>query len=100
MKSKIIDILTLSPFQEGALFHHKHDSEDPYIVQNQINLTGKIKIDAIRHAMKVMTAKHDALRSIILSVNLDKPRLVVLREQITDVNYIDLSAYSREEREI
>ncbi|MES4909611.1 MULTISPECIES: condensation domain-containing protein, partial [unclassified Streptomyces] len=63
-RSKIEDLLPLSPLQEGLFFHSLYDNEaaDTYAVQIVIRLAGKLDTSALKLAAEAMLARHASLR--------------------------------------
>ncbi|MFE7929518.1 amino acid adenylation domain-containing protein [Streptomyces sp. NPDC057456] len=60
-----LDILPLTPLQEGMLFHALYDDEgsDVYTVQTSLELTGPLDRDALRTACQTVLTRHPALRA-------------------------------------
>ncbi|MGO4424589.1 hypothetical protein AB4Z54_39320, partial [Streptomyces sp. MCAF7] len=58
-RSRIEDILPLSPLQEGLLFHAQFDDEaaDTYVVQMVISLRGKVDGPALHKARRTCAAQ-------------------------------------------
>ncbi|MET7745670.1 amino acid adenylation domain-containing protein [Streptomyces sp. NPDC005385] len=60
-----LDVLPLTPLQEGMLFHALYDSEgsDVYTVQTSLELTGPLDTAALRTACGALLDRHPALRA-------------------------------------
>ncbi|WP_329184015.1 non-ribosomal peptide synthetase [Streptomyces sp. NBC_01428] len=60
-----LDILPLTPLQEGMLFHALYDSEgsDVYTVQTSLELSGPLDTTALRTACGALLDRHPALRA-------------------------------------
>ncbi|MFF2097523.1 amino acid adenylation domain-containing protein [Streptomyces sp. NPDC058202] len=60
-----LDVLPLTPLQEGMLFHALYDSEgsDVYTVQTSLELTGPLDTSAMRAACGALLERHPALRA-------------------------------------
>ncbi|KUN76450.1 non-ribosomal peptide synthetase [Streptomyces griseoruber] len=60
-----LDILPLTPLQEGMLFHALYDDEgsDVYTVQTSLELTGPLDRSALRTACEALLTRHPALRT-------------------------------------
>jgi amino acid adenylation domain-containing protein/non-ribosomal peptide synthase protein (TIGR01720 family) len=58
------DILPMTALQEGIHFHSTiADGDDPYIVQQAIELSGPVDPDTLRTAAQRLVARHPALRT-------------------------------------
>ncbi|NQY05272.1 MAG: hypothetical protein HRT68_03450, partial [Flavobacteriaceae bacterium] len=82
-KRSIEDIYTLSPFQQGILFHHLFKSEDDvsYIVQLAFDLSGEIDMGDFENAVREMFFRHDVLRTIFVYKKIKQPIQVVLKKE-------------------
>ncbi|MFF4553811.1 amino acid adenylation domain-containing protein [Streptomyces sp. NPDC001422] len=60
-----LDVLPLTPLQEGMLFHALYDSEgsDVYTVQTSLELAGPLDTTALRAACGALVDRHPALRA-------------------------------------
>ncbi|MFE7275305.1 condensation domain-containing protein, partial [Streptomyces sp. NPDC057623] len=62
-----IDVLPLTPLQEGLLFHalyeHERDARDVYLVQLVFELDGTVDADRLRAAAQALLDRHPALRA-------------------------------------
>ncbi|MFE9809722.1 amino acid adenylation domain-containing protein [Streptomyces sp. NPDC005548] len=60
-----LDVLPLTPLQEGMLFHALYDDEgsDVYTVQTSLELTGPLDTAALRAACGALLDRHPALRA-------------------------------------
>ncbi|MFD4431999.1 condensation domain-containing protein, partial [Nocardia sp. NPDC058497] len=60
----IADVWTLSPLQEGMLFHALYDpgTADSYTVQSILTLSGTVDASRLRTAAQALMARHDILR--------------------------------------
>ncbi|MFE9201151.1 amino acid adenylation domain-containing protein [Micromonospora sp. NPDC007230] len=62
---RVVDILPLTPFQEGVLFHALYDREGPdvYHVQYSLDLAGDLDPAAMRAAADALVRRNAALRA-------------------------------------
>ncbi|NIM15215.1 MAG: amino acid adenylation domain-containing protein [Candidatus Aminicenantes bacterium] len=85
------DIYTLSPMQEGMLFHSLYDRESSaYFEQMSFRLPGKLDIDMVKRSLEELCKRHDILRTVFVHEGLDQPVQVVLKEGDVDFIYKDI----------
>ncbi|WP_152643884.1 non-ribosomal peptide synthetase, partial [Paenibacillus terrae] len=81
-KMNVDDIWSLSPTQEGILYHSlMSNEEDPYLVQLKLRLVGEINSDLIEQAWQQLPQKHEALRSVFRYKGIEKPVQIVLKNK-------------------
>jgi len=87
----IEDIYTLSPMQEGMLFHSLYDptSTDNFL-QMTYHIEGDLDIAGVEWSMNQLLARYEVLRSVFLSEGYETPLQVVLQEREIDFKYADL----------
>ncbi|GAA2063089.1 hypothetical protein GCM10009801_06700 [Streptomyces albiaxialis] len=74
------DVYPLAPMQEGMFFHHvREDAHDPYVSTGLFSFADRECLDRFAAALRAVVARHDALRTVILSDGLDGPVQAVLR---------------------
>ena len=79
--ANIQDIYGLSPLQEGMLFHSRLDSRDDiYWVTELVSLPDRERLTGFLSAMRLVTARHDIMRTAFFWEDLPEPVQVVLRE--------------------
>ena len=77
------DIYTLSPLQQGMLFHSLYDPEsEAYFEQLSCTLRGTLDADALRRAWQSVIDRHTILRTAFFWERRDKPLQVVRRKAI------------------
>ncbi len=97
-KGKIKDIYSLTPMQEGMLFHSLYDKDSlAYHEISSFRVEGEIDIDAMKRSLQKLIERYDVLRTIFIYKNLDKPRQVVLKNREADFTYHDIRSYSDSE---
>jgi amino acid adenylation domain-containing protein/FkbM family methyltransferase len=78
--ANIQDVYPLAALQEGMLFHHLRDSAgDPYVLTGMFVFDDRGRLDAFVRGFNATVARHDALRTAVLSTGLSQPVQVVLR---------------------
>ncbi|WP_340203741.1 amino acid adenylation domain-containing protein, partial [Ascidiimonas sp. W6] len=91
--SNIEDIYPLAPLQQGIHFHHLMSSPaegDPYILPSLLSFSNLEKRSEFIEALQFIVARHDVLRTCIISESLPHPVQVVLREAHLTIEPLDL----------
>ncbi|MCB1056817.1 MAG: hypothetical protein KDD11_15050 [Acidobacteria bacterium] len=109
---EIEDLYTLSPMQQGMLFHVLAAPDDRlYLDQTLCTLRGELDLDAFRAAWNTVVERHPALRTAFVWRGLRKPLQVVHREAQVEIEAFDwrqlspkvqksqLEAFLREDRQ-
>ena len=90
--ANIQDIYSLSPLQEGILFHHLLASEgDPYILISLMAFETREILDKYLDAMQMVVNRHDILRTAVLHENLSAPAQVVWRQASLSITELQLN---------
>lgn len=94
-KSSLIqDIYSLTPLQEGILYHRLADNESTsYISQDVYLIEGTPDEEFLRQGLHFLAKKYSVLRTSILYEKLSKPRQVVLKEREIEYNKVDITGY-------
>ncbi|MEW2045162.1 amino acid adenylation domain-containing protein [Streptomyces sp. NPDC005476] len=95
-----LDILPLTPLQEGMLFHALYDDEgsDVYTVQTSLELTGPLDRAVLRTACEAVLTRHPALRAGFLQRGTGRAVQIVPRAVDVPWAEDDLSPLSEAER--
>ncbi|MGW9321831.1 non-ribosomal peptide synthetase, partial [Paenibacillus chitinolyticus] len=97
--SNIENIYSLTPVQEGMLYHKLANGDSTaYVVQHRFELNGLINEQKVEEAIQLVTMKHDVLRTSIVFEKLTMPRQIILKNRTIEYERIDLSdiaAYDR-----
>ncbi|MET9503373.1 amino acid adenylation domain-containing protein [Streptomyces sp. NPDC006622] len=102
-RGDLVDILPLTPMQEGLLFHALYDVDGPdvYMVQQVFDLTGPLEAERLRAAAQALVARHPNLRAAFPQVTDGQPVQVIPAEVTVPWTEVDLSrlpeARAREE---
>ncbi|MCX4692920.1 non-ribosomal peptide synthetase [Streptomyces sp. NBC_01408] len=96
-----LDILPLSPMQEGMLFHRLYDQDAPdvYAAQLAVDLEGELSVPSLRAAAKALLDRHPALRAAFRHEGVSRPVQIIPRAVPLPWSEHDLSGYPEEERE-
>ncbi|GGZ02130.1 non-ribosomal peptide synthetase [Streptomyces avidinii] len=88
----LVDVLPLSPLQEGLFFHSAFDTGamDAYTGQLVLTLDGPVDERALRTACDRLLRRHSALRSAFTDQGLDRPVQVVLESVEAPWETVDL----------
>ncbi|KAF9995732.1 hypothetical protein BGZ65_008620, partial [Modicella reniformis] len=79
--SNVQDIYSLSPLQEGILFHHLLESQgDPYLIITFTAFKSRELLDRYLEAIQQVVNRHDILRTAFMWDNLSTPAQVVWRQ--------------------
>ena len=97
----IEDVLPLSPWQEGVLFHSLHDAPAPdvYTTQLVLDLQGPLDGAALRAAAQALLDRHASLRAGFQHENLSRPVQIIVSKVASPWRSIDLSTLDEAERE-
>ncbi|KAF9954503.1 hypothetical protein BGZ70_010542 [Mortierella alpina] len=78
--SNIQDIYSLSPLQDGILFHHLLATEgDPYLITSTMAFESRALLDRYLDAFQTVVDRHDILRTAFFWENLSNSAQVVCR---------------------
>lgn len=91
-KQNIKNIYSLTPMQEGMLFHSVMEKESTaYIVQMSFTIEGVLDTSKIEEAINLLIKKYDVFRTIFSYKKSEKPRQIVLKERKLNITFEDIS---------
>ncbi|MCM3338069.1 non-ribosomal peptide synthase/polyketide synthase [Paenibacillus sp. MER TA 81-3] len=94
------DIYTLSPMQQGMLFHAAYSPDShAYFEQMSWTLQGDFHPAAMERAWNQVVERHSILRTAFYWEELNESHQVVYRHVTVPVAYLDWRAYTESERE-
>ncbi|MCH8566694.1 MAG: amino acid adenylation domain-containing protein [Balneolales bacterium] len=100
-KSMVQNILRLSPLQEGLYAHYlMRQGFDPYVLQMRYRLDGEPDTALLKKTLEIITARHDALRTIFSHKQTPEPVQIILkpvRLEFTELGPDELPAEKRED---
>ncbi|EGL18344.1 condensation domain-containing protein, partial [Paenibacillus sp. HGF7] len=97
--SNIENIYSLTPVQEGMLYHKLMNGDSTaYVVQHRFELNGLINEQKVKEAIELVTMKHDVLRTSIVYEKLTMPRQIILKNRTIEYERIDLSVIAAYDR--
>ncbi|HLP47615.1 MAG TPA: condensation domain-containing protein, partial [Candidatus Kapabacteria bacterium] len=89
----IEDIYTLTPMQEGMLYHAIADnSSHAYFEQISFRLQGDLDIYLIEKSLNELFKRHDVLRTTFVYKDIERLVQLVLRDRSIDFYYEDISS--------
>ena len=95
---KIQDIYSLTPLQEGMLYHYNSEPDSTgYILQSVYDIDFELREDMLGNAIKLLAARYDVLRTTILYEKVKTPRQVVLKEKPVECIITDCTECKAEE---
>ncbi len=97
---RVEDIFTLSPLQQGMLFHLLSDPEKGlYLEQTVCGFEANLDVMAFRQAWRQVVDRHGALRTGFLWQGLSKPVQVVKRQAEVEFQECDWRHFGEKEQE-
>ncbi|MGZ0049496.1 non-ribosomal peptide synthetase [Brevibacillus gelatini] len=93
------DLYTLTPLQEGMLFHSLYSEGSAYMIQNTAVLTGELDIASFEKAWNKVVQRHSILRTGFLWEEVEKPLQVVFEHVPFSIHQEDWSDHSETEQE-
>ncbi|KOP63616.1 hypothetical protein AMS59_23920, partial [Lysinibacillus sp. FJAT-14745] len=99
-ETRVEDIYSLTPLQDGMLFHNIADEKSTgYVNQSVFSIRGDVEEEMIKQALKLLALRHDVLRTAIVYKELSKPRQVLLHDREIGYERTDLSGLDELEQE-
>jgi amino acid adenylation domain-containing protein/non-ribosomal peptide synthase protein (TIGR01720 family) len=89
----LVDVLPLTPLQEGLLFHALYDEQavDVYTVQVVVSLAGEVDPGRVRRALRALLRRHPNLRAGFRYQGLQRPVQVIPGEVDVPVRELDIA---------
>ncbi|MFI6641776.1 amino acid adenylation domain-containing protein [Streptomyces sp. NPDC050504] len=93
---QVVDVLSLSPLQQGLLFHGLYDdsASDVYTIQSALELGGPLDPAVLRRSAQTLLERHDNLRAYFVTGASGKPLQVVPARAALPWTEVDLSHLS------
>ncbi len=99
-RENVEDIYSLSPMQQGMLFHSLYLPETGvYSEQVSCRLRGKLNVNAFQRAWQTAVDRHPILRTAFIWEDLDEPVQVVYRQVTVPFTTLDWRAIAPEQRD-
>ncbi|MBD8499799.1 non-ribosomal peptide synthetase [Paenibacillus arenosi] len=91
-KLEVKSVYSLSPMQEGMLFHTLLNPTSPaYFEQFQCTLLGELNVRLLEQSFNILIEKYDILRTNFMHLNLKSPKQIVFKKRELIIKYEDLS---------
>ena len=98
-KKNIQDILSLTPMQQGMLFHYlKAPGSDLYFEQLNLEITGEIVIEIFKKAWDFVIESNEMLRTIFRWENLENPIQIILKKHHLQPGHYDFPGNESSEK--
>ncbi|MCU0287448.1 MAG: amino acid adenylation domain-containing protein, partial [Acidobacteria bacterium] len=92
------DIYTLSPMQEGMLYHALADETSyAYFEQISYHLQGELDIGLVEKSLHDLFKRHDILRTAFVYEAIERPVQLVLKDRVCEFHYQDISLLKEEQ---
>ncbi|HBZ82358.1 non-ribosomal peptide synthase/polyketide synthase [Brevibacillus parabrevis] len=95
----LTDLYTLTPLQEGMLFHSLYSEGSAYMIQTTAILTGELDIVPFEKAWKKVIQRHSILRTGFIWEETEKPLQAVFESVPFSIRQKDWSSYGSDEQE-
>lgn len=92
------DIISLTPLQEGMLFHYLSNPETPvYFEQLSLSLSGLLDPLIFRNTWELLIETNEILRAVFRWEKVEQPVQIILKKKALPLHEIDLSGANRQE---
>ena len=78
-QNAIEDVCPLTPLQHGILFHSLLKGNTAYFSQFMLTITGRLEIGVIRDCMRILSDRHQILRTVFAFKGMDTPVQIVTK---------------------
>ena len=90
-ESNIQDIYTLTPMQEGMMYHAMLETTSAaYFEQRFYRLHGELDVDTVKKSLNELFKRYDILRTAFINQEADRPVQVVLKQREAGFGYEDM----------
>ncbi|MEC0090196.1 condensation domain-containing protein [Paenibacillus macquariensis] len=99
-KSKVEDVVGLTPMQEGMLYHYlRNPGDDQFFEQFSYTLKSKLDLSAWMQAWNWIIRQNAMLRTVFRWEKIQNPVQIVLRERLISASVHDLTFVGEDEKE-
>ncbi|MEC0134709.1 amino acid adenylation domain-containing protein, partial [Paenibacillus odorifer] len=89
------DIYTLTPLQQGMLFHTLYDEQQSsdlaYINQMTLLLEGRLNVEKFKESWQKIVSRHEVLRTVFVWEGIEHPVQIVYDEMNFPIHFLDWS---------
>ena len=90
LPESVMAIARLTPLQQGMLYRYIAEPEGrAYFLQDKLTISGVLQKEKLKAALKLLSLRYDALRTVFLYDNLDEPWQIILKERTPE--FVDMS---------
>ncbi|MGR3219879.1 MAG: amino acid adenylation domain-containing protein [Candidatus Anammoxibacter sp.] len=98
-KKDLKDIYSLSPMQEGMMFHSVYDTgSESFFEQFSFSIHGELNVDLFKVCWNKLFKRYDILRTIFVHKGLERPLQIVVSERQIDFAYEDISSFQEDKQ--
>ena len=88
----IEQIYPLTSLQEGMLFHKiMEENSTEYVIQSEYKISQKIDYEIFRESVKLLSRKHEVLRTNIVYKDVEEPRQIILKGKVLETEVLNLT---------
>ncbi|AHC22667.1 MULTISPECIES: condensation domain-containing protein [Paenibacillus] len=99
-KTRVEDVIGLTPMQEGMLYHYLRDKDTgAYFEQYSYTLQGQLDLSVCCEAWKWTIQQHEVLRSVFRWEKIQNPVQIVLKGRVLSFTFHDLIEMEEVEQE-
>ena len=97
----IKDLYTLSPMQEGMLYHAMQDhASSAYFEQAMLSIEGRLDILHLEKSFQMLVEQYDSFRTMFVYEKIVPPVQVVMKEQRSCIYVENIAHLSKDEQQI
>lgn len=98
--SGIERVYNLSPLQEGMLYHSVTEKNTlDYVVQTSMHVEGNLITELLETSVKLLSEKHDVLRSLIFYSKANRPKQVIVKDRVAEIVHFNLTQEEKNTQE-
>ncbi|MCL2426256.1 MAG: amino acid adenylation domain-containing protein [Oscillospiraceae bacterium] len=92
ISGEVEKIYSLTPLQEGMLFHKMMNSDSTsYVVQKSYDIRGKVTPGLFDETLKLLVKRYEVLRTSIIYKGINEPKQAIMKDRVPEYNLVDLS---------
>lgn len=96
----IQSIYSLTPMQEGMLYHYMEEEETTdYVIQSIFSLQGNLNEAKLKESLELLFEKYEILRTFFIYEKMDSPKQVVLKSRKPELSKWSLDDLAETEKQ-